>query len=251
MTGLAALLKKELREQLKTYKLLIIAGVFLFFGLSTPFMLKYLPQILELAGEDIVVDLPPATALMSLQEYSGTLVQVGVLVAVLIAMGAIARERERGTAAMILSKPVGRGAFVVAKLAAMSTSFIIALGLGSIVCYVYTVLLFEEVSASAFFGLNLLMALFFVLCLAVTLLFSSLFRNSLAAGGIALAVLIGQAVMVQVPWIGDFTPGALISWGTGLLSGAADSAWTAVAASLAIIILCLYLSRLSLLRREI
>lgn len=251
MTGLAALLKKELKEQLKTYRLLIIGGVFLFFGLSTPLMLKYLPEILKLAGEDVVIEFPTPTALMSLQEYSSTLAQVGVLIAVLVAMGAIARERERGTAAMVLSKPVGWGAFVVAKLLAMSTSFIIALGVASVASYVYTVLLFGEANASGFLGLNLLVALFFIVSLSVTLLFSSLFRSQLAAGGVALAILIGQAVLSGVPWIGDFTPGRLVSWGTELLSGAAPSAWTAVAASLAIVALCLYLARLSLKRKEI
>jgi len=214
-------------------------------------MLKYLPEILRLAGEDVVIEFPAPTALMSLQEYSSTLVQVGVLIAVLMAMGAIARERERGTAAMVLSKPVGRGAFVVAKLTAMSTSFIIALGVASVASYVYTVLLFGEANASGFLGLNLLMALFFVVSLSVTLLFSSLFRSQLAAGGVALAILIGQAVLSGVPWIGDYTPGRLVSWGTELLSGAAPSAWTAVAASLAIVALCLYLARLSLRRKEI
>ncbi len=251
MTGLTALLKKEFREQLKTYKLLIIAGLFLFFGLSTPLMLKYLPQLLELAGEDIIIELPPVTAVQALGEYASTIVQVGVLVAVLFAMGAVARERERGTAAMVLSKPVGRGAFVMAKLMAMSTSFIIALGVASIACYVYTVLLIGEANASGFLGLNLLMALFFVVSLSVTLLFSSLFRSQLAAGGVALAILIGQAVITQLPWIGDYTPGRLISWGTELLSGATDSAWPAVAMSIVIIIGCLFLSRLALKRKEI
>ena len=251
MTGLNALLKKELKEQFKTYRLLIIAGVFLFFGLSTPLMLKYLPELIKLAGEDIVIDLPPPTALQALGEYTDTVVQVGVLVAVLVAMGAVARERERGTAAMVLSKPVGRGAFVLAKLMALSLSFIVALGLASTACYIYTVLLLGEVDALAFLGSNLLLALFFILCLAVTLLFSSLFKNHLAAGGVALAVLIGQTVMAQLPWIGEYTPGSLISWGSRLLSGDALSAWGAVVVSLAVVVACLSLSRLVLKRKEI
>ena len=251
MTGLNALLKKELKEQFKTYRLLIIAGVFLFFGLSTPLMLKYLPELIKLAGEDIVIDLPPPTALQALGEYTDTVVQVGVLVAVLVAMGAVARERERGTAAMVLSKPVGRGAFVLAKLMALSLSFIVALGLASTACYIYTVLLLGEVDALAFLGSNLLLALFFILCLAVTLLFSSLFKNHLAAGGVALAALIGQTVMAQLPWIGEYTPGSLISWGSRFLSGDALSAWGAVVVSLAVVVACLSLSRLVLKRKEI
>ena len=251
MTGLAALLKKEFKEQLRTYKLLIVAAVFLLFGFATPLLTRYMSRLMEMTGEDIIIQMPEPTALMSLAEYADTVMQVGILVAVLIAMGSIARERDKGTAAMVLSKPVGHGAFVLAKLVAISTSFVVALGLGSSACYAYTVLLIEPASASSFFGLNLLLALFFVLCISVTLLFSSLFRNSLAAGGIALVVLIVLGILTQVPWIGDYTPGRLIGWGTGLLTGSPDSAWGAFGVSLGIIITCLFLSGLMLRRREL
>ena len=251
MTGLGALLKKELREQLRTYKFLIIAAVFLLFGLATPLMLKYLPELLKLAGEEIIIEIPPATAVQALAEYADTAVQLCVLMAVLMAMGAIAKERESGTAAMTLSKPVSRGAFVLAKLIAMSTSFLVALGLASAACYGYTVILIGEADALAFLVLNLLLGLFLVFCLSVTLLFSSLFRSQLAAGGLALAILIGQALMAGVPWIGDYMPAGLISWGTGLLSGTASSAWIAVGATLAVIVICLYLSWFSLRRKEV
>ena len=251
MRGFNALLKKELLEQLKTYKLYIIGSIFLFFGFSTPLMLKYLPEILELAGEDIIIDIPPPTAVQALGEYSGTIIQVGILIAVLMAMGAIAQERSKGTAMITLSKPVSRGSFVTAKLTALSTSFVIALIAGSTACYLYTIMLIEDINVSCFLGQNLLMILFFIFCISVTLFFSSLFRNQLAAGGIALAVLIGQAVATQLPWVGDFIPGQLTSWGSHLVSGDAESAWGAVAVSVVLILLCLYFANRNLKHREI
>jgi len=251
MRGFKALLKKELWEQLKTYKIYIIGGVFLFFGFSTPLMLKYLPEILELAGEDIIIDIPPPTAVQALTEYTDTIVQVGILIAVLLAMGAIAQERSKGMAIMTLSKPVGRGAFVVSKLAALSLSFVVALIVASAACYIYTITLIEGISVSGFIGQNMLLVLFFAFCISVTLLFSSLFRNQLAAGGIALALLIGQAVATQLPWIGDYIPGRLTGWGTDLVSGGAESAWGAVAVSVALIVMCLYFAQRNLKHREI
>jgi ABC-2 type transport system permease protein len=249
--GLGVLIKKEIKEQLKTYRFLIVAGVFLFFGLSTPLLTKYLPELLELAGEDIIIELPPPTALQALQEYSDTILQVGILVVVLVTMGAVARERERGTAQMVLSKPVGRGAFVGAKLVGISLSFLVALGLASTASYIYTVLLLGEADVGAFLVLNLLLGLFFITAIAVTLLFSSLFKNQLAAGGVALVALVVQAVLTQVPWIGDYMPAALPGWGIGLLAGPHPAAWGAVAVSLAIVGASLYLSRLKLNRTEI
>ena len=102
MKGLTPLLKKELKEQLRTYKLLIVGGIFIVFGITTPLMLKFLPEILKIAGEQMVLDIPPPTAAQSLAEYAGTIGQVGVLVAVLIAMGCIANELRRGTVVMTL-----------------------------------------------------------------------------------------------------------------------------------------------------
>ncbi|HUV43762.1 MAG TPA: ABC transporter permease subunit [Dehalococcoidales bacterium] len=251
MTGLVALLKKELREQLRTYKLLIVTAVFLFFGFATPLLIKYTPQLLEATGEDIIVQMPEPSAAMAIGEYAGTIVQIGVLIAVLMLMGAVARERNRGLAAMILSKPVSRGAYITAKFLATSVSFIAALVLGSTACWIYTVLLIEPASVSAFLGLNLLMALFLVFCLSVTLLCSSLFRNQLIAGGVALVVLVVQALLTQVPGFGDYMPGQLTGWGIGLLSSPQPAAWPAVAVCMVLTIACLFLSPVVLRRKEL
>ncbi|TFG46762.1 MAG: ABC transporter permease, partial [Dehalococcoidia bacterium] len=139
MNGFKTLLSKEWREQIRTFRLLIVAGIFLFFGLTTPVMIKYLPEIIKLAGEELGgLVIPPPTALQALSEYSVTALQMGLLVAILVTMGAIASERSRGTAVMTLSKPVSTGAFVTAKLVAISFSFIIGLVLGGIGAYGYT-----------------------------------------------------------------------------------------------------------------
>ena len=250
MKGLAPLLKKELREQVRNYRFLIVGGIFLLFGITTPLTLRYLPEILRLAGEDILIDVPPPTAVQSLGEYASTIGQVGLLLAVLMAMGSIANELRQGTAAMTLSKPVSRAAFVGAKLTATSLTFLVSLGVASVFCFAYTVWLIEGASTWAFVGLNLLLGLFLVFCLAVTLLFSSFFKSPLAAGGVSIAVLIGQAALSAVPLIGDYMPGKLLAWGANLLDGQGDSYWWALALSVAAIGLCLYLAQRLLMNRD-
>ena len=83
------------------------------------------------------------------------------------------------------------------------------------------------------------------------MLFSSIFKSQLAAGGLALVVLVGQALMVNIPRIGDYMPASLVGWGTGLLSGDEASAWGALRISLAIIIACLYLTWLKMRNKEL
>ncbi|XUW99844.1 MAG: ABC transporter permease [Dehalogenimonas sp.] len=253
MNGFKTLLFKELKEQFRTYRLLIVSGVFLFFGLSTPLLLKYLPEIIKLSGQDITgIPLPVPTALESLTEYSGTALQIGLLVVVLITMGAIAGERSRGTAVMTLSKPVGIGAFVTAKLVAISSTFIAGLTLGAIGAYGYTVILLGDANLGGFIGQTLLLAVFMVFCVATTLVFSAIFRNSLAAGGISIAVLITGAAITQIPWVGRVIPNSLTSWGNHLVAGQSDGTeWLALAVTVALIGLGAYLATAILRRKEI
>ena len=249
MRGFGALLKKEITEQLRTYRIVVVGGVFLLFGITTPLMLKYLPELIRLAGEQMEINIPPPTAVQSLAEYSGTVGQIGVLVAVLVAMGSVANEVQRGTAAMTLSKPVSRAAFVSAKLAAMSLTFAVSLTVASVVCLAYTVWLIGPVNVANFAGLNLLVFGFLVFCLAVTVLFSSLFRSSLAAGGVSIGILVAQAGLSVLPWIGDYMPGKLLGWGTGLL-GDGKPYWTALAFTVVLAAVCVYVSQRALKNRE-
>jgi len=253
MTGLKALLKKEIREQLRTYKLLIVGGIFLFFGITTPLMLKYLPEIIKLAGGTgaMEINIPPPTAAESLVEYAGTIGQLGVLVAVLMMMGGIANELRHGTSVMTLSKPVSRAAFVNAKFIAGSLTFLVSLVAASLFCYGYTVWLIGDADIMAFIGLNLMVGLFLVFCLAVTLLFSSLFKNSLAAGGISFAVVVGQAGLSAIPRFGDYFPGKLLNWGNVLVTGGGSIYWWALGITVVLIVLCLYLAQYFLGRKDI
>ncbi len=250
MDGLIPLLKKEIKEQWKTYRFLVVISVFLLLGLTTPLTLKYLPELMKLSGVPMELSFPPPTAVQSLMGFAGDIGQVGVFVIVLIAMGSIANEVSRGTALIILSKPVSRTAFVTAKLLALSLTTIVALSVASAVCFAYTVWLIQDTSATAFLGLTLLLALFMVFSIATTLLFSSLFRSSLAAGGVALGVIIGQAILSILPYAGDYMPGKLLGWGNELLTGG-DAYWGALAVTLALTGLFIYLAQHALKTRDI
>ena len=252
MKGFTPLFKKEIREQLKLYRLVIVLGVFLLFGLSSPITLKYLPDLLKLAGDQsMIIQLPTPTAAQSLASYAGDIGQIGALVAVLIAMGCIANELKSGTAIMTLSKPISRSAFISAKLLAVSLTFLVSTIVASLVCLGYTVWLIQGTAVLPFVGLNLLLALFLIFCLAVTMLFSSLYKSSLAAGGLALAVIVFQGIISAIPIVGKYMPGKLLSWGVNLLSGKSDNYWWALGITVVAIGLCVYFSQHFLKNRDL
>jgi ABC-2 type transport system permease protein len=204
-----------------------------------------------MAGEQVVVEIPAATALTSFSDFVSYIGQFGVMIAVLVAMGAIANELKRGTALITLSKPVSSGAFVNAKFIAMSVTFLAAQAVAAMFCFGYTIWLIDEAAVLPYIWMNLLMVSFLMFCLAVTLVFSSLFKSSLAAGGMAIGTIFGLGILSSLPVIGNYLPSKIIGWGINLLSGAGDNYWGALGVTVVGIFLCLYFSQRVLKRKEI
>jgi len=65
MNGFIALFKKELKEQYRTHRFLIVGAIFTLFGIGTPLLLKFLPKLLELSGENLQITITPPTAIQS------------------------------------------------------------------------------------------------------------------------------------------------------------------------------------------
>jgi ABC-2 type transport system permease protein len=251
MTGFTALLKKEIKEQWRTHRFLIIGVIFTFFGIGTPLLMKFLPEILKLSNETMQIEIPTPTAVQTFTEFSGNFSQIGVIVAVLVGMGLVANELKNGTAVITLSKPVSRAAFVTSKFVAVSLTFLASLTIAALFCFFYTNGLIESVHGLAFLEMNLLLGLFLVFAMAVTVLFSCMFKSSLSAGGVAIAVILALSLMANLPGIGVYLPGNLIAWGSSIVSGAGESSWPALAVTATSTIMAIYIGQYLLKRKEI
>jgi ABC-2 type transport system permease protein len=127
------------------------------------------------------------------------------------AQGAIVREKQLGTAAWVLSKPVSRSAFVLAKFMAYALGFVsLAILLPSAIFYGESLWLGGRAPDPAPFlagvGLLALHALFY---LALTLLLGTLYSTRGPISGIAMGVLfagflppnlVPQALRLALPW---------------------------------------------------
>jgi ABC-2 type transport system permease protein len=231
MKGFFVLFRKELREQIKTHRFLIVLAVFLVLGMGTPLMLYYLPSIVNSSG-GTEIPIPDFNAADACSEFLGGIAQIGMVVVILIAMGAVARERERGTAVLTLSKPIGRGTFIAAKMAALTVTFELSLIASALFCYLYTDILFEGVGAAPFAAATALVGLFLLVCISITLLCSSVFKSAVAAGGTALAIIVALWALSAIPNIDLYAPMGILNWGTNLVLGDGVSAWGALCISL-------------------
>jgi ABC-2 type transport system permease protein len=210
MSGLAPLLRKELLEQWRTMRLPIVAAVFLLVGLASPLLARFTPEILKAVGGDqFSIVLPTPTAADAWAQLAKNLGQFGALVAVLLAMGSVATEKERGTAALILTKPAGRDAFLLAKMVAIATTLGISTAIAGAGAWLYTLILFEPLPVAGFVAAMLLQWLALVAYAAVTFLGSTLTRSALAAAGLGVAAFIVLGILGIIPAIGPYLPTGL------------------------------------------
>ena len=234
-------LRKELMEQWRSYRLLLVAVVLVLMGLLSPLVAKLMHEILGLLpeGERIMQIMPEPTIVDAVGQYTKNLTQFGVLLALLLGMGAVVQEKERGTAALMLAKPISRGVFLAAKVAALGLTFAVSTALAGAAGYYYTTLLFSAPRLGGWLAMNGLLILFFWVYMAMTIFCSTISRSQLMAGLLAFGGMLVLSGLGVVPVIGWYMPSRLVAWGTYLALGMGGEAWRALGVSFAIIVLSL------------
>jgi ABC-2 type transport system permease protein len=249
-----AVFRKEMQEQGRTYRFLIVAAVFAAFGLSSPALAKFTPEMLKAipgVPADLLSAFPTPTVADAVAQYVKNMSQFGVLLALLMTMGVVVQEKERGTAAFFLTRPVSRSTFLLAKFASMTVTFIASLAIAALGCWYYTYVLFEPLAWGPFLILNGLMLVVFLVYMALSLLGSTIARSQGIAVGLAFVALIVIGGIGALPSIGDYFPGHLFSWGISLMLGGTVTAWPAFWISLGIIAAALTTACLVFRRQEV
>ncbi len=222
MAGLGPLLRKELLEQWRTLRLPVIATIFLLVGLSSPLLARFTPELLKaLAGDRIPIVLPPPTTVDAVDQLAKNLGQFGGLIAVLLSMGAVAAEKERGTAALILTKPVGRAAFLLAKLVAIGLTLGISVGIATAGAWFYTFVLFGPLPVAGVAAAAVLQWLALMAWTSITFVGSVLTRSSLAAAGLGIVAFIVVGVLGILPALARYLPTGLSGPARALALGVA------------------------------
>jgi ABC-2 type transport system permease protein len=257
MTGLAALLRKEFLESWRTRRLPVAVALFAVIGILSPLTARYLPEILKAAlGDQLTVPIPVPTAADSIAQLQKNLGQFGAFTAIALAMGAVATEKERGTAAFILTKPASRGAFLGAKLIVLGVVLLIATLVGLIIGWAYTAVLFEPQPIGGWLAFAELAWLALMVWVSVTFLASTVLRSMAAAAGLGFAAYVVVTVLAAIPQVGRFLPAGLDLPASLLALGRLDTVdWatlgTAVAGSLLLIVVMIAASWLSFRRQEL
>lgn len=247
------LLRKDLMQAWRSFRFPALVLTAVFFAILEPLTARYMPEILSWLAEEleglleILPQMGPVDAMIS---FLGDLTQVVALVLIVIAMGAVALERERGITAWVLSRPVGRGRYIWSKFYSLVIALVIAIAAAGALVITYTGSLLGPVPLAGAIWTLIYAGIYLKLILAVTVAASTVFRSQLAAGGTGIAFLflvwLPGLVLGDLPTVRYF-PHTLAGQSYGLLTG--QFAWTEfLPAAVATLVLANGLIALSVLR---
>ncbi len=249
---LGTLLKKELWEYRRTYRAVALGVVFLLFGILSPAAARYMPEILgTLDMQGIAIQLPPPTVADANAQFVKNMSQIGAIVVILIAMGAVSRERDKGTAAFTLSKPVPRGAFLLAKALALLIVMWSALALAALVHWYYTLLLLGPLPLGDCAAMAALTGLYLTAILAITFLGSTLTKSLAVSAAAGFGGYLAIGLLGAIPRLAPYLPGDLLGRALAAGSGALQMAWGGVVSSVVIAVACVALAWLAFRRVEL
>ena len=148
MSGFTAFLGKELREILRTWRIWVLPGIVLFFAISGPPLAKITPELLGSLMADqqpgVVIQLPDPTYIDAYLQWTKNLSQMVLFAVIIMFGGIISAETKSGTAALVLTKPLSRSAFVLAKFVSQAALVAVPVVAGALATWGITYSVFGE-----------------------------------------------------------------------------------------------------------
>ncbi|MBW3083956.1 hypothetical protein KEM60_00139 [Austwickia sp. TVS 96-490-7B] len=251
MNGFRAMLMKEVRETLRTWRIAVLPGFMLLNAVASPILAAMAPRLLTATMGAGVPALPDPTAWDAYAQWVKNLTPLTVLIVIVTASGSVCGEIAGGVAPIVLTKPISRVAFVMAKFAAATLLILGTTTVATLLTWGVTLAMFPSIPCGPLVGASALWSTLAVLSLALSLLFSSVLRSAAGAAGLGCAVLIVLSTLSMWDTAARYSPAGVVAVLPKLAQGnSVDWAWPA-ATSLASTGLCLWVAILALSRREI
>lgn len=244
MTTFRVLFLKELRENVRNFKILWLPLVFILLGVSDPLTNYYLMDIMKAVGN------VPEGFEMLLPDYSpediialsmGQFQSIGLIVLIAAFVGSISRERANGTATLIYSRPISYTSLFLSKWAVAAFIGFISIVAGFGGSAYYTVILYGQVQWDQFIWMLLIYFVWICLLLSVTIAMSAAFKTAVAAVFAYLLVLVGLLIDGVIGSFWTYSPWKLSSYSILMLKNSYETKDITITLIISIILLVLFI----------
>ena len=225
MTGYLAFLRKEVREILATWRIVVIPATLLLCAVASPLLAKATPYLVGTLA-NLPLALPDPTVSDAYAQWTKNLGQIALLVVIVSFAGAVTSERTSGTAVLALSKSLTPAAFLLAKVTAgvglvVTSSFVATVVMWGVTWAVVGASPLGELVAGT--AAWLVLAL---LCLAIVVLLSSVLDATSASAGLGIGAWVVLAAIGAWGPASRWSPAGMVSLPSTLASGTeAPWAW--------------------------
>lgn len=145
MSGFLALVRKEGLEIRRTWRLWVLPGLLIFFGVTSAIIADATPALIRSAASDqpgVVINLPAPVALDAYLQWVKSLQQIVLIALIIASADLIAGEKRGGTVILVVTKPISRTAFILAKVTAQLALLFTAAVAGTLTCWLGTRVIF-------------------------------------------------------------------------------------------------------------
>ncbi len=199
-------LKKDIFEQIRTKKFLIIFLVMILFGLASPLLAYFMPDIIKQIDLQIDIKIPDATIIDSYLQFIKNIAQTLTFVLIIIFSIAIVNEKKKGTYHVLLSNGVKTKTFILSKVVSQTLviliSYFATIGLFGFYNYVFFDTWF--VNHSVIFFLLIFVNLLFIL--SISLVANTISKNSTFAIALTFIFFFIFSIINIIPKINVYLP---------------------------------------------
>ncbi len=198
MTAFGPFLGKEVLEIRRTWRIWVLPGLLLFFAVTSPVLALITPAVISqlVANQPgVVIQVPDPVAVDAYLQFMKNLDQLAMLAVIIGGAGVVSGERKSGTATLVLTKPLSRNEFILAKVVSQEGLLILATVLGAALCIGATTALFGASPIGSFLvAVSLWLAYAMVFVVLMTFL-STVLASAGGAAGVGLGVYVVAMIL--------------------------------------------------------
>ncbi len=203
------------------------------------------------AGSDsgVIVQMPTPTAGDAYLGFLGNLAQLVLLVVIITGAAAVASERRAGTIVLMLTKPLSRAGFIVAKCVSGLALLVVATALGSAFCVAGTIVLFDASHIAAFAASVAVWLVLAAMFTTMMVLLSAAMNRQAPAAGAGIGVYVALFLLTGFPVVRDHSPAGLLAANDALIKGKDVALAWPLATTAALTALCI-VAAIAVFRRK-
>jgi len=225
MKSLLAFIKKEMLEQRRSGKLIILGILFVVLGIMSPAIAKLTPWLMEmmvdtLAGNGLVFTPVSVSAMDSWTQFFKNM-PIGLIAFVLIESSIFTREYQTGTLVLSLTKGLERYKVVAAKTVVLAFLWTISYWLCAGITYGYTAFFWDNAIAQHLLFSLTCWWVFGLLAVALMVLFSAMAKSNTGVLAGTGSVVLGCYLLSFFARLKKIMPTMLMD-GTSLIYGMAE-----------------------------